>query len=325
MNSQKCAQPISPATGGNCPAVTTVNLSKRYGNVLAVDNLNLTVPEGTIFGLLGPNGAGKTTTMRMLLGLIRPTSGFATVLGQDCRDPRTRRPGMVGAFVEGPAFYPYLAARENLHLLCDLSGAGHDTIPWALETVGLAEYANYPYRAYSHGMRQRLGIAAALLPRPRLLILDEPASGLDPAGMREVRGLLKTLASQGITILLSSHLLHEVQQVCTHVAIMFRGRLVACGPVEALLDEDTVAVTVVVDDTARAKELLASHGHRWEIVASGDGSIDILTRRDTVAELNAALVHAGLRVFALCPRHKSLEDLYMEYAERVGNGTSIQG
>ncbi|MCD6352188.1 MAG: ABC transporter ATP-binding protein [Armatimonadetes bacterium] len=293
-------------------AVVIRGLCKNYGRTHAVRDLSLTVPEGTIFGLLGPNGAGKTTTMRILLGLVRPTAGDAEVLGLPAGSVAMRRPGRVGAFIEGPAFYPYLSGRANLQLLCHLSGAGRDELDWALEVVRLSEDAHRPYRTYSHGMRQRLGIAAALLPRPKLLILDEPAAGLDPAGVRQVRQLLGELLAAGMTILLSSHLLHEVQQLCTHVALMFNGRLVASGRVEELLKAEAVGVTARVDDPARARQVLEGAGFGVERVSNGD--LDVAVEPDAVPAVNEALVRAGVRVFALLPRHQTLEDLYMQYA-----------
>ncbi|MGD9518586.1 MAG: ABC transporter ATP-binding protein [Armatimonadota bacterium] len=296
------------------PAVQTYGLSKHYGRITAVRDLSLTIPRGTIYGLLGPNGAGKTTTMRMLLGLVRPTAGSATVLGMDCRHIEARAPGNVGAFVDGMAFYPYLSGRRNLHLLCHLSGSGHDEVEGALESVGLTANANRLVRAYSHGMRQRLGIAAALVPRPRLLVLDEPASGLDPAGVRDIRDLLRRLSAEDMTILLSSHLLWEVQQLCTHVGIMFSGCLVAHGTVDELLAENTLGLTVVVDRPDRALELLEEQGHR--VTRGSNGSLFVTVSQDQVPDINALLVNGGLRVYTLSPHHKTLEDLYMEFVER---------
>jgi len=324
MSSQEAASATGVYPSQAQPAVRTEGLSKRYGKTQAVRELDLTVAEGTIFGLLGPNGAGKTTTMRMLLGLVWPTAGTATVLGLPCRSVEARRAGLVGAFIEGPAFYPYLSGRENLTLLCDLSGRGHREVDWAIEAVRMTEHARRPYGTYSHGMRQRLGIAAALVPRPRLLILDEPAAGLDPAGVREVRALLAGLVAEGVTILLSSHLLPEVQLLCTHVGIMFRGRMVACGTVPDLLGDEVTGLTVVVDDPVRARQVIEAAGHEVHEPArpqatAADGELTVEARAEQVPEINAALVQAGLRVFQLSPRRRTLEDLYMHYAERVEN------
>ncbi len=300
-------------------AVLTDKLTKRYGETIAVRELNLTVPHGTVFGLLGPNGAGKTTTMRILLGLARPTSGRAWVLGKNPADPDTRKPGGIGALIEGPAFYPYLTGRENLELLCTLSGEGDDEVQWALEKVGLADAADRLYEGYSHGMRQRLGIAAALLPRPRLLILDEPASGLDPAGLREVRDLLAELAKEGITIVLSSHLLHEVQQICTHVAIMFSGRLAAVGRVEELLVDEEIWVDVQTDAPERALRVCRRYSSQVRRV--NGGQVTAQMPREVIPELTRELVGEGLRIYGIVPRGRTLEDLYMEYASRERDAT----
>lgn len=294
-------------------AIETHQLTKRYGQILAVDRLDLSVDEGIVFGFLGPNGAGKSTTMKMLLGLVRPTAGRASILGRDCQSVEAREAGLVGAAVEEPALYPYLSGRRNLLLLCRLSGAGADEVNWALEKVGLGDVADRKVGEYSHGMRQRLGIAAALVPRPRVLILDEPASGLDPAGLREVRDLLKGLRDEGLTVLLSSHLLYEVQMTCSHVGLMFAGRMVAAGPVEELLGEETATVRVEVDRPDVAVAVLAAHGASAE--PARDGTVTLRAARDDLPDVVATLVQAGLRVYSVIPRERTLEELYMEYAQ----------
>ncbi len=220
----------------------TEGLTKRFGNRLAVSGLNLEIRRGTVFGLLGPNGSGKTTTLRMILGLIWPSAGQVLLFGSQISNDTARRAALrrVGAIVEQPAFYPYLSGRENLLGIATFAGlpngaATRARVDAALVQVGLAPRAKDAFKKYSLGMKQRLGIAAALLAEPELLILDEPTNGLDPAGMVEVRALISQLAKRGITILLSSHLLHEVQQVCTHVAILKEGALLAQGEVGQLL------------------------------------------------------------------------------------------
>jgi len=295
------------------PAIETHQLTKRYGSVLAVDRLDLSVEEGVVFGFLGPNGAGKSTTMKMLLGLVRPTAGRANILGRDCRSVYARQAGLVGAMVEEPALYPYLSGRQNLLLLCRLSGAGGDEVDWALEKVGLSEVADRKVSEYSHGMRQRLGIAAALVPKPRLLILDEPASGLDPAGLREVRDLLKGLRDEGLTVLVSSHLLYEVQMTCSHVGLMFNGRMVAAGPVKELLGDEMTTVRVEVDRAAAAVEALAALGVHAE--PAQDGTVMLRASREDLPKIVAALVHGGLRVYSVIPYERTLEELYMEHAQ----------
>ena len=293
-------------------AIETVELSKRYGNTLAVDGLSLTVAESTVFGFLGPNGAGKSTTMRMLLGLVRPTSGRASIFGHDCRTLAARQAGLVGAMVEDPALYTYLPARANLELLCRLSGRGKDQIEWALEKVGLTQTGDKPFGAFSHGMKQRLGIAAALLPKPKLLILDEPASGLDPAGLIEVRDLVRGLAAEGIAVVLSSHLLNEVQQICTHVGLMFKGNLVAEGPVGELLSGEHTDIAIEADAPARVVEVLKAQGIEAEALI--DGTVIAKATRDQAPAITAALVAAGVKVYAMVPHNPTLEDLYLRHA-----------
>ncbi len=238
------AQPVAATETGPAPAVVlrTEQLTKHFGSLPAVSNLNLEVRRGDVFGLLGPNGSGKTTTLGMILGLIWPTAGRVFLFGNPMTDDRARRAALqrIGAIVEQPAFYPYLTGRENLLGVATFAGLPTDAITRAridevLVQVGLASRARDAYNKYSLGMKQRLGIAAALLTNPELIVLDEPTNGLDPAGMVEVRALIGQLAQRGITVLLSSHLLHEVQQVCTRVAILKQGVLLAQGAVADLL------------------------------------------------------------------------------------------
>ncbi|NPA93616.1 MAG: ABC transporter ATP-binding protein [Chloroflexi bacterium] len=218
------------------PVIQLHNLHKRFGAVQAVRHLNLEVFSGECFGFLGPNGAGKTTTISMILGLLRPTAGRVVVLGEEVTPDHTAALRHVGALAGAPGFYPYLSGRANLRLLAALYPDVDDVrVEEVLALVGLQEAANRKAKAYSTGMKQRLGLAAALLHRPKLLILDEPTSGLDPVGMAEMRALLRKLTEEGITVFLSSHLLHEVEQTCDRVAILNRGQLVAQGPVADLL------------------------------------------------------------------------------------------
>ncbi len=212
------------------------HLTKHFGDVVAVDHVNLTIEEGELFGFLGPNGAGKTTTISMILGLLYPTEGRVEVMGQEVTPTRTSVLRHVGALVGEPGFLPYLSGGENLHLLARLHPNVDDSrVEEVLDLVGLREAATRKVKGYSTGMKQRLGLAAALLHRPRLLVLDEPTSGLDPIGMKEMRELLRSLADAGTTIFLSSHLLHEVEQICDRVAILDHGRIVAEGEVKQLL------------------------------------------------------------------------------------------
>ena len=214
-------------------AVSTTGLTKRFGERTVVDKVALTIPRGSVCGFVGPNGAGKTTTIRMLLGLVRPTAGSGSILGGSLADPATYL-HKVGALIESPAFYPQLSGRDNLKALARLGRISLSAVAPALERAGLSARADDRYRTYSLGMKQRLGIAAALLPGPELLILDEPTNGLDPAGIVETRGLIRSFADDGITVLVSSHLISEIEQICDHVVMIRAGRLVHQGSVAEL-------------------------------------------------------------------------------------------
>jgi ABC-type multidrug transport system ATPase subunit len=286
--------------------IRTHALVKRFGGVTAVDGVELDVREGDRYGFLGPNGSGKTTTVRMLLGLVLPTSGQVEVLGS--RRVRDVLPE-VGALVEGPAFEGRLSGRTALRQL-DAAGPGGARrtrtrrVEQALEQVGLAGVGRKPVRAYSLGMRQRLGLAAALLRRPRLLVLDEPTNGLDPQGIREVRDLLLALNRAGTTVFLSSHLLAEVEQLCTRVGVVDRGRLVLQGPL-ADLTAPSGLVLVDTPDAHRAAGLLGPRVERT------DGLV-LAVRTDDPAGLNAELVGAGVRVRALRAETRTLEDAVLD-------------
>jgi ABC-2 type transport system ATP-binding protein len=291
------------------------DLTKRYDSeVVAVDHLDLTVGSGSVFGLLGPNGAGKTTTMRMLVGLIHPTSGRVRVFGE------TVTPGAavlrrVGILVEGPGFVPHLSGRENLELFWRSGGApmAEANLGQALDIADLGEAADRKYKTYSHGMRQRLGLAQALLGKPDLLVLDEPTDGLDPQQMRQTREVLRRAAESGTTVLVSSHLLSEVEQVCDHVAVMNRGRLVAAGTVSELSGATTV-VYLEVDDVPRARTVLDSVVGVGRVVPEGRGlsvELDEIERKKVVA----LLVEAGVGVETITARHH-LEDAFIGLLER---------
>ncbi len=306
-------------------ALETRALSKRYGRLQAVDSLDLRVPVGCIYGFLGPNGAGKSTTIRMLLGLIRPTGGEAFVLGQPVRPDRPATRREVGALVEGPAFVDYLSARRNLEMLLALSGGvqapalqgrrGRGEVDRALELVGLTDRQDDRVKAFSHGMKQRLGLAGVLLAGPRLVVLDEPANGLDPQGLVEVRDLLRRLRDeQGMTIFLSSHLLHEVQLICDEVGVVRQGRLIAAGPVAELLARRETELQVHVDDPARAREIAAGLPYAQRVEVTSEG-LRLVVEPDRAADLNAALVGAGLRVSALTPTTPDLERFYLELVQ----------
>src|SRR5438105_4607900 len=248
-------EPVSLVCRVMRTVIEVVGLRKSYRRLrgaprLALDGLDLTVPEGGVFGLLGPNGSGKTTTIRCLLGLARPSAGTVRVLDRALPGGLPAVLARTGAIVEFPALFPTMTGRENLQLLAGLAGVARRRVDDVLEQVGLTERARDPVRRYSLGMRQRLGLAAALLKDPDLLVLDEPANGLDPAGIREVRHLLRRLGAEGRTVLLSSHLLTEVEQTCGSVAILSHGRCVAAGPVSEVLADGADALVVRVDDPA---------------------------------------------------------------------------
>ncbi len=266
--------PPREAMAEEAPPVKARGLVKRYKEVLAVDHIDLNVNVGDVYGFLGPNGAGKTTTLRMALGLIVPTEGTVELFGRDPLREGARALEGVAGFVEAPRFYPYLAARKNLELLAALDGDGaKERIDEVLEIVELTPRAGHRVGGYSHGMRQRLGIAAALLRRPRLLMLDEPATGLDPGGMRDMRALIRRLADEGITVLLSSHQLPEVQELCDRVAIVDSGRVVYEGALADLRRQGGAGYRLRTTDDARALELARAKA------ASGTSSSEPRPRR----------------------------------------------
>ena len=290
------------------PLVETRDLTKRYGrHITAVDGLNLAVRRGEVYGFLGPNGAGKTTTLRMLLGLIEPTSGAASVLGEKPGSPASLEG--VGALVESPAFYPYLSGYDNLAVISRYAGVPRSRIREVLETVELSGRAKDKFKKYSLGMKQRLGVAAALLKDPELLILDEPTNGLDPKGMADMRGLVRELGSGERTVLLSSHLLGEVEQICDRVGVIHKGRLVAEGTVAELRGEEGLLVRAQpLEEAWQICETLTG----VEAVKVADGMLRLTTDPRRAAEINAKLVSAGLRVSELRPAEQSLEEVFLE-------------
>lgn len=297
------------------PPVKARGLVKRYDDVLAVDHIDLNVHTGDVYGFLGPNGAGKTTTLRMILGLITPTQGTAELFGLDPMRHGARALDGVAGFVEAPRFYPYLTGRKNLELLAALDGDdARSRIDDVLSTVELSARAIHRVGGYSHGMCQRLGIAAALLRRPRLLILDEPATGLDPAGMRDMRVLIRGLADQGITVLLSSHQLPEVQELCDRVAIVDRGRVVYEGALADLRRQGGAGYRLRTTDDVRALAIAAQHpGVEHAHAAEHDLSLQADERE--IGELSLALGRAGIGILALTPELATLEDLFFRLTE----------
>jgi ABC-2 type transport system ATP-binding protein len=291
--------------------VTARGLVKRYGDLVAVDHVDLTVEQGDVFGYLGPNGAGKTTSLRMLLGLIRPTEGEARLFGRDPLQDGAKALDGVAGFVEGPRFYPYLSGRRNLRLLADYDQPpSRSRIEEVLELVELRDRAKDKVGGYSHGMRQRLGIATALLREPRLLLLDEPTTGLDPAGMRDMRELVKRLAGEGITIVLSSHLLYEVEELCNRVAIVRSGRVIYEGRLRDLLATAASGFRLRALEPERARlVVLAQAG--IDDVRANDGDLRFTGDEQAVAALSVALGRAGIGVTALVPETESLEELFL--------------
>ncbi len=308
-------------------ALVTRGLTKRYDDVNVVDGLDLSIERGKLYGFLGPNGAGKTTTIRMALGLILPTGGEVELLGTSVfGDHRSTVLARTGALVEEPGFYRFLSGRRNLEVFARAGAARDDVrrrlsrIDEVLELVGLAQAAKKRVKAYSQGMRQRLGIALALLGEPEMLMLDEPTNGLDPAGMREIRQLLRRLADDGTTVFVSSHLLAEVEAMCDRVGVLSRGRLVAEGSPGELRGA-AERFRIEVDDPARAQQVLAGMAD-VEASAGEEGSVFVrLSGEATPAGVNAALVNAGVAVSALVPERESLEDMFLEL---VGDG-DVQG
>jgi ABC-2 type transport system ATP-binding protein len=293
--------------------VQTEGLTKRYGHITAVDGVSLTVRPGEIYGFLGPNGAGKTTTLRILLGLVRPTAGTARVFGAVPGAPQHL--ASVGALIEGPGFYPYLSGRDNLRVLSRYGATGEGRIDTVLDLVDLGGRAGDKFGTYSMGMKQRLGVAAALLKDPRLLILDEPTNGLDPAGMADMRTLVRRLGTAGTTVMLSSHLLGEVQQICDRVGVVANGRLVAESTVAQLRGQASLRVVAepLEDAAARMRALLGP-----DRVRVSDGGLDLAVEPQKAAWVNGELVEAGIAVSELRVRERALEEVFLELTNDVG-------
>jgi ABC-type multidrug transport system ATPase subunit len=294
--------------------VETRNLTKRYGShIVAVDRVSLTVRRGEVYGFLGPNGAGKTTSMRMLLGLIRPTSGAASVLGRSPGHPESLV--RVGALVESPAFYPYLSGMDNLRVVARYAGVPKRRIGEVLQLADLTDRAHDKFATYSLGMKQRLGVAAALLKDPELLILDEPTNGLDPAGMADMRDLIRRLGSGERTVLLSSHLLGEVEQICDRVGIISGGRLIAESTVEELRGKGALLVGAKPLDRARERAEQLFGVERVEVL---DGTLRLDVDPLTAGRINRELVDAGVEVTELRPVEGTLEEVFLEMTDQKG-------
>jgi lantibiotic transport system ATP-binding protein len=306
-------------------AIRTTGLTKRFGSHTAVDAIDLAVPTGSVYGFLGPNGSGKTTTIRMLLGLVTPTGGEVELLGRSVPGRVVDALPGVGALVEGPAFHPYLAGRENLRRLDAADRTADPTtsarrIDDALDRVGLLPAARKRYRAYSLGMRQRLAIAAALLTAKDLMILDEPTNGLDPQGTREVRSLIASFAATGTTVLVSSHLLSEVEQICTHIGVMHAGKLITQGPASDIRRQQETEARVETDQPDQAAYVMRALGLR-NVRTTSRGAAGRLG--DVAPEkVVAACIHAGLSVTRFVVDAPTLEDIFVSL---TGEGFDVSG
>ena len=295
-------------------AITVKNLSKSYGDLVAVKNATFEVPLGTICGFVGPNGSGKTTTIRMLLSLIEPTSGSGQILDELISHPE-RYLSKVGAMIEGPAFYPALSGAENLKVLATLGGYSHDRVPELIDLVGLSGRGGDKYKTYSLGMKQRLGIAAALLPNPKLLILDEPTNGLDPAGIQEIRDLLSKLAKDGVTVFVSSHLLSEIEMISEYLVMLRKGEVIFFGKTIDLLHRSRpiiVARPESTSDLVKLKNLVDSAGH--PAVIDGD-ALRVDAGEDWSAELNKLAFENNILLRQLTPVRPNLEETFFEMTE----------
>lgn len=293
-------------------AIQTSRLTRRFGEVAAVNNLDLEVPAGSVCGFLGPNGAGKTTTIRMLLGLIRPDAGEISIFGHDIRHARALALASTGSLVETPAHYPNLTGTENLDITRHLLGLPKVAVSRALDLVDLAQAAHRKVSGYSLGMRQRLGLARALIDTPKLLILDEPTNGLDPAGIHDMRNLIREAPARfGATVLVSSHLLSEIEQIADRMALMHRGHLLFQGSTQSLHDAHPGGLAITVDRPSEASSLLQANGIA---AALTDGQILIpgLHEAASIAAFNTRLVEAGFAVSGLRTVRPSLEDLFMK-------------
>jgi len=295
-------------------AVSTTALTKRYKQRLAVDAVDIELPVGVVSGFVGPNGAGKTTTIQLLLGLCRPTSGTAQVLGRPISDPASYL-GRVGALIEAPSFYPSLSGRRNLEVLTRLGRIDSRRIPEVLELVELSDRANDFVRAYSLGMKQRLGVAAALLPNPELCILDEPTNGLDPAGIREMRSVIRGLADRGITVFVSSHLLAEIEAICDHLVMIDSGRIVFQGGVDKLIGAQQSEIVATPEHPADAPALAALCIAAGRPASVTGDDVRVQAPQDWAAELNRQAMAGGITLRGLAVVRASLEEAYFAITE----------
>ena len=292
-------------------ALDVADLSKKYGDRMALSHANFEVPMGSICGFVGPNGSGKTTTIRMLLGLITPTTGGGHVLGESITQPEKYLP-LVGAMIEGPAFYPALTGAQNLAVLAKIGGFDTAEIQGLLDLVGLGDRGNSKYKTYSLGMKQRLGIAAALLPKPKLLVLDEPTNGLDPAGIQEIRNLLRKLADDGTTVFVSSHLLSEIEMISDHLVMLRLGKVIFSGKTSELLAQQQPIIVAKPEhrnDLDKLVMIAKQAGYSAKII---DETVHITGAADYSAKFNKSAFDAGIILESLTPVRASLEDTFFE-------------
>ena len=298
-------------------AISVSHLTKKYGNRNALSDATFQVPLGTICGFVGPNGSGKTTTIRMLLGLISASEGTGTVLGESISHPEKYLP-RVGAMIEGPAFYPALSGAENLRVLASLGGFPQDRVETLLERVGLGDRGGSKFKTYSLGMKQRLGIAAALLPNPELLILDEPTNGLDPSGIQEVRELMRDLASQGTTVFVSSHLLGELEMIAQDLVMLREGKVIYAGSTAGLLSAQQPVLVVKTEfesDISKIADIARANGHQSNNV---NGELHIFGTSDWAPQLNRLAFEAGITLSSLTAVLPSLEETFFNLTEEAG-------
>lgn len=332
--------PASPASAGGQPVIGAAGvrgagdsswvlecsgLTKQFGALTAVDDLSFHLKQGEVLGFLGPNGSGKSTTVGMILGLVRPTKGQVHIAGQDVREHPAVVAERTGAIIENPAFYPYLSGRDNLRALAIAAGnVEPGRIDALLRLVNMADRANGKYKSFSLGMKQRLGIAATLLTNPALVILDEPTNGLDPAGQREIRGVIPRLAEEGHAVLLASHMLHEVEQVSHRVAIIRKGKLLQEGNVHELLATGShIQVAVDPADQQRAVDLLS--GMPWvERVDVLDGVLRVTAPDESGREINRVLAERGVYASMIAPQRSSLEELFLDVTESADDQAVIE-
>lgn len=313
--------PTPAVVGPAGPVIRLDALTKDFGSTRAVDQLSFEIPAGGVTGFVGPNGSGKSTTFRMLLGLIRPTAGHAWMLGHPISDP-SRYIHQIGALVEAPALYPKLTGYKNLLALARLGEIPVSRIDEVLEIVDLTDRSGDRYENYSLGMKQRLGIAAALLPRPKLLMLDEPTNGLDPAGTVEIRALFRTLAENGTSVVVSSHLLSEIQAASDRVVMIQNGRLVFSGPLDQLLATQRSSVTAVTADPADATRLAQLAQQAGKQVVVGDGRIDVQAEADWSAQLSRLAIDADIVLRELRPVEPDLETAFLELTSTTETDTT---